>query len=127
MRNFSFVSNKETTFVSYSINYGEYVQDVKVEGVLLALAAAFETDRNAVSKSYGFIAAGGSDYCDVVDTIDDRHVVCPSEWRVLCDLNTFSLDVERLRADKYQTGQTTVFSYVNLNTGHTVTWIHVVE
>lgn len=115
MRNFSSVSTAK--FVSYTINYGEYVSDdVDVADVVRELARAFETPTATVFSAWKEACEG----CD-----SSEHV-SPSEYHVLVDLFGFCLRVQRALCTDGRDDVSCNFFYANLNTGKNVTWSLVI-
>lgn len=115
MRNFSIVSHAK--FVSYQINAGEYSKTVLEREVLVALAKAFESRLTSVLSDYESILNGS-----------DTQLLCPSENRVLVDLAQFAQLVRNCEYDYWDpmSRGTSLFQYINLSTGATVTWVHSV-
>jgi len=116
MRNFSTVTT--AAYQTYTVNGGEYVQDdVSLTAVAESLAVAFETNTAHVLWDFFHHAVNGE---------SEGEFLSSSEYRVLLDLANFA---EYVRASIRENGFTTVtrvFSYSNLNTGKSVTWVHSV-
>lgn len=114
MRNLHIVS--KIGFVSYSINAGEYCNDVRIDNVLQALARAFGSPIEHVRQDFGNILAYG-------DRSDDfRPRLCASEYDVLVDLHSFLRNTARKSVWDFTSD---AFVYVNLNTGISVIWTHI--
>ena len=115
MRNFHHVS--KPNFTSYNINYGEYVSDgPSIAEVLHALSLAFETPYKKV----------GDAWLEVLQGSESSAFIAPSEYEVLVALYEFSRFVDHSIASNELFGDSRAFSYVNLNTGKSVVWVHFV-
>lgn len=149
MRNLHSVSN--TPYITYDCNGGEYASGMPNiaevnKAVLRDLARAFETKYDLVAAEYNQICLQG---VKLVDEYDIQYIA-PSEGRVLAQLALFAhaLTQHEQRKDDYslycqrrswrrdevtvvpqavalEPSLSTVFTYINLNTGKSVVWAHV--
>lgn len=117
MRNFSSISTMP--FVSFNVNHHEYVQDVNPMGPLFALAKAFQTDARVVQDAYMALLAG-----DESNAVFGK--ICNSEVSVLLDFVSFVNSVQKM-GSILENGHSITFTYCNLNTGVSVTWLHMVS
>lgn len=115
MRNFSHVSSVQ--FQSYTIGWGEYVKDVSTTDVVYALAAAMEIDPSLLMSVWMQEACQGIEW--------SRHI-SSSEYEVLTNLYAFARFVILSIEEDGKTTASKVFTYINFNTGKSVTWTHTV-
>lgn len=114
MRNFSKVVHVHHH--SYSINFGEYRNEVNLMSVLRDLAKAFESPIDSLISEYTRISTMNSAF---------PTLLAPSEFDVLRDLYDFAHYANSGTEDKLYDIQH-AFVYINLNTGASVTWFHTV-
>lgn len=117
MRHFSHTCTHP--IVSYNISAGEYEADIDVaySDTLKALAVAMEVSYLKLTRNL----------CQYLKDNNQQDYypmdICPAEWRVVLELQTFYTAV---RSGNYWNSRSTVFSYVNCNTGKSAVWVHVI-
>lgn len=118
MRHFSHTCNNP--IVSYNISAGEYEADVDVaySDTLKALAVAMEVPYTKLCYNLVQLLREGNDRQEYYP-MD----LAPAEWRVVLELQDFFTAV---RSGDYWNTRSTVFSYVNCNTGKSAVWVHVI-
>lgn len=140
MRNFSIIDSK--TFVSGCIN-DEYplgsceYPDEMVPEVSKALSASMEITDDQMALAMHSIAKQG--YLGTPDDYDIVPSLTPAESRVVATFWMFYTELSKWYSEKSikfdgverrvlfaQSGVRT-FIHVNMNTGHRVTWVHIVK
>lgn len=118
MRNYSTITT--AVFVSYGVNYAEYVSDTDIHEVIVALGNAMGNSNSDMRKAWSAVLNGEAFV----------GFMASSEYEVLVQLYEF-WGMERIAIDECRhesaKGRNASFCYHNLNTGSSVVWTLMVE